>query len=189
MAIVTLTDLANYALNKINAGSIVSIDGTDRTATICKRYIDLAMIQAISDGEFTSAKRRIALTANTALTRPDYTYCYFLPTDYVKIDSLESGMPLEIENLCLFTDDDAPIAVYFAMTPVLSAYQPFVVDVMGLTLSTMICMELKGDSKVLGNAMQELRVAVRRAKSHDRSEKNGKKPNAAKWDSFNTGIV
>lgn len=77
------TDLANLALHSINAGSISNIDSTDRVSSICKKYIDLAILQTISDGEYSITVKRADLAMN-ANSIPDYAYCYDLPRDYVK---------------------------------------------------------------------------------------------------------
>lgn len=187
MAINNTTDIANYALNSINAGSIMSIDTPDRVSGICKKYVDLALIQTISEGEYSSTKFRASLTLNPSSSRPDYLYCYYLPLDYVKGHSLESGEDYEIEAKSLFTNDDAPVLLYFRKMSNYGLYQPFVLDVVALTLATMICMEVKGDSNTLSNTIQQVKLMTRRAKAHDRSERNGAKKNPTNWSSFNEG--
>lgn len=186
MALSNLTDIANYALNSINAGSIMSIDSNDRAAGICKKYIDLAFIQTLSEGEYTSTLRRATLSKRDDMTRPDYTYCYYLPEDYVKALALETGAEFEIEAGALFTNDYEARLLYVARLQNLAQYQPFILDCVALNLASMICVELKGDSNLSAQMIAQLRLMVRRAKGHDRSERNGRKGRPATWSSWNS---
>ncbi len=188
MPISSLTDVANYALNNLNAGSIMSIDENGRVAGICKKYIDLAFFQALSDGEFSSTRRRKTLQLRTDLSRPDYQYCYYLPTNYVKALSLESGADFEIEALALFTNDVDPVLLYIEKLQNLGQYQPFVLDVVALTLATLICVEIKADANLLIIANANLKQMTKRAKIHDRSERNGQKSRPKSWTDWQTAV-
>jgi len=189
MAITNDTELANFALQLINAGSISSIDGNGREATILRSKLTLATKRVISEGEFHTTKRRANLTLRTDLSRPDFQYCYYVPDDYVKGYALESGYIYEMESGAIFSDDDSPRLIYFANLQNYNMYGPIIPEVMGCLLAVLVCMEIKGDSNMLALAESEYMKYMRSAKAHDRSEKNGQKKNPTTWSSFNEGTL
>lgn len=191
MAISTNTDIANYALNIINAGSIADIAGTDRVSALCTRYIDSAFDDTISEGKFTSCKARSDLIVSSLTPVPGYSYAYELPlrspapNGYVKALSLESTAPFEIEGGYLSTSDQAPRLLYLYRPQNFAKYGPFVLEAIAARLATFICLELTADTNKLAVADATSTTFMRKAKSHSLSEKNGERRQNSRWNDFN----
>ena len=191
----TLTDIANYALNVLNAGTIASVDGTDRLAAICSKYMDTAFASVISEGEFTGCRNRKTLDSSTQDPVTGWGYRYLLPArypgadGYIKAMMLESGLDFYVENWELNTDDAAPILIFLYRPTNLQRYQEFVLDAVAYKLAEIISIEISADMNKKMMVEQESRVMLRRAKAHSLQEKNGIKRRGSTWNDFNDGVA
>ncbi len=190
----SLTDVANFALNIINGGSIVSIDGSDKPSMICKRYIDPAFDEVLSLGEFSACRKRSLLTLSTATPLPNHKYAFELPVrspqpdGYIKALSLQSKIRFEMEGGILSTDDPTPILVYVYRPQNLAKYQPFCLEAVAAKLATMICMEIVPDANRVSLANQSYTMFFQRARAHSLSEQKGTPKQTARWNDFNDGV-
>jgi len=190
----SLTDIANYALHTINAGTIASIDtSTDKASSTCKRYIDLAFDRVISQGEFTSCRRRMDLSASSETPFPGYSYAYNLPSrypsseGYVKALELESHLPYEIEGWVLSTSDPAPRLLYLYRPANLARYQPMILDAVAYRLAELIITEIAPDANRKIQIEYEAQSLVRQSRAHSLQEQKGKRTRNNTWNSFNEG--
>ena len=200
MSIATNTDIANLALNMIGGGSIASIDDSSKQAVVCKRFIDLAVRQALTRGEFTGTIKSTELVLKDQWVRQDYQYSYFLPNDYIKGISISSLVKYEIEDGFLHTNAEPssiqinywtgtatntkfvnPMLKYVYYPTNLGTLQPWVANYIAAQLADMISMELLNDINKVGLVTANLQKSYIFAKSHNLSEKNGKSTITPSW--------
>lgn len=183
----SLTDIANHALNAINSGSITSIDGTDRLATICSRYMDLAFEESISKGKFTVCTTVSPLTLSSSDPIYGYNYCYFLPSKapddqgYIKALKLESEADFDMRDGKLSTNDPSAKLVYLYRPYNLGLYTQTILHCIAMNLATLITMEINADKEKLILARTVFKSALRDAMSHNRSERHGLRRKASFW--------
>ncbi len=183
----SLTDLANDALNAINSGTITSIDGTDKLAKLCTRYMDLAFEQTISKGKFTACTTISTLALSTDDPIIGYAYCYHLPAravedqGYIKALKLESEVDYDMRNGKLSTSDPAAKLVYLYRPYNLGLYPQVILDCVAMKLATLICMEIVPDQNRLILARTRFVSSLKDAMTHNRSERHGLRRKAVMW--------
>lgn len=80
-------DVANMALAMISSSPIASMDEQSPEARKCKTFINQARCKTLEDGRFAAATKTATLQQITS-SKPEYSYAYQLPANFLAVESL-----------------------------------------------------------------------------------------------------
>lgn len=115
-----IVEIANAALGEVgNQQDITTIDDATTPARTCKRHIYQAIREVLHSGLWKCAREQAELARLSAAPTFGWDYAFQLPTDYVRLVSLnevdanEQQQELfEVQGTTLLTDEDEASIVY-----------------------------------------------------------------------------
>ena len=112
----TKVKLANRALIRLNKGLISSLTEATQTATYVNQVFDEVAEGVIAEGDWSFARKRLELGQDASTPAFDYSYQHTLPSDFVKIVSINEAQPglydFKIEGTKLLSDKSGMKILY-----------------------------------------------------------------------------
>jgi hypothetical protein len=184
MAITTQTDVANYALTKINVGTIEDIDSTtDNASVLCKLFYDDALEYCLREDEWVFAIiREDSLVSATAGN--GYDYAYSLPADCILPLDFEDGGEFMKEGIVIYTDVENPTLRYVFKNTNPAQWTPEFRELVALRLAQLVAYRLTQDASRATMVYQEYMARLPYAKNLNGLERNEKDPEdpPEEWD-------
>lgn len=115
--------ICNLALGLLGEDRIQSLDDGSRGADLAKDSYPLAVRQALEDCPWNFAEECVRLAADAVPKRPDFTYSYERPRDFVAVrqllgsDGRRSGLTYKLTGNRICSDEATPWLVYTYTAP------------------------------------------------------------------------
>lgn len=176
----TLTDIANQALNRIGEKAIMSIDDlTLVTARKAKLVMEQTIREVTAAHIWNGLKHRATLVRRVTAPAFGWDYAYALPTDYVRLAKLngvavtndDPGDYFEIEGNSLLTDEDEAKVQYvrFSLDPAL--YSALFTKALVTLWAAKLALTVRQDEPLAASLMQTYEtVDLPRARMKDSGE-------------------
>lgn len=150
------TSICNLALQQFGADTIVSINGSDNSAVICKSFYEHSLREILAMAPWGFATKRASLTQSATTPAFEYSYQYPLPDDYVHVLEINGKNPYSVaqqefvieDNHVLSNSSTAEIRyVFYNDTP--SDYSADFVEAFALLLATKIAPKISGNAQTV----------------------------------------
>ena len=180
----TEIEIANLALSLTGVSSpITDLDDDSTDASLCKSFMDGCLRTVLSAYDWSRARRRAALTADTSETLAFGTENIFpLPGDCVRVRSVEDELSITV---CTYGDDDVLALLYDSTGPVdvtytkriqAESFSPEMAEAAAHNLAYKMAGANVGKSVMSFNYQQSYNVALAKAIAAERHESGGFKP-------------
>ena len=156
--------IANMALAKIGEELITSLDDNVKQAQYIKTIFPQVRRNFLTyyDWHF---NRKIATLSYTTTTPEDYTYEYILPTDFLKLLTINESTTedFEIRGDKLYSDNDEIEIKYLADIEDFTFMPPMMAEALACLLASELAVVLTGDKQIKLNFYQEFQIKAREA--------------------------
>ncbi len=175
------TDICNMALGRINAERINDIDdGESVPAQRCRLHYDQTRDALLRSYNWTFAKGRKTLVADTVTPDFEYAFQYILPVDYLSMSNPYEGTPFRenihtfsIEGKRFLTDETTVELRYIKKIEDTTKFDPLFIEVLVLRLALKILPPVAGgDTNLAKSVGVELLDAESRARTVNGQEAN-----------------
>ena len=171
----SVVEICNRALDAIGVQPITAITEETKAGGLCRRYYPQIRDDVIRGHPWNSATARAELPALVAAPTWGYTYAYQLPSDCLRVLSVEACDPFlnpwRVEGRTIVTDKEAPLYVlYLRSLPDSGFFDPMLVTVIAARLAMELAMPLTSDAQTRRQMEMEYRNRLREARSVDGQE-------------------
>jgi hypothetical protein len=166
------TDIANQALGRIGAQSIMSLDDTGTKAAIeAKRIFEATVKEVGRSAPWACLQKRVELAALSAVPAFEWAKQYQLPTDFLGLVQLNGYYvneltpdDYEIEGRVLLTDDDEAKIKYTAYKEETGDYDSLFTNAIVVMLAAKLAMPIAQNEQMAANFILEFeRIVLPRA--------------------------
>jgi hypothetical protein len=168
------TDIANRALNAIGADAIGSINDSTTTAKLCNRLFTPLTYSLLRRHPWNFALKRASLPASATAPAWGYAFAYPVPTDYLKIYSIESINPTAkyvVEGGEILTDIGAPLNIrYVRKVDDPGEFDPLFTDLTVLAIARDLAVPVANNLALRQSLKKDLEDAMPTARSADAGE-------------------
>jgi hypothetical protein len=194
----TTTDIINLASHLIGSGTVSGDNGTEKVSMLGSMYLDAAIEEAITTGEFQRFLKYAELTpkndpletnpitGETQLFLPtsQWGYAYTLPNDFILSHSLQYGGVFEIRDGILWTNESPCVMMYYYKPTALSGLNIKYLKYIAACLAELIVNELKGSIQEVAFSDQIKEKLRREAMAYDKRNRFGQQRRAQIWGEF-----
>lgn len=186
--------IANMALSNIGTRSTIeSLDEDSPEAQQCKLHFDYARAVALSDYDWSFARKRQALAAHSEAPPEDiWDYRYQYPSDCLVARKIENplgddadAVPFEVEmesdSKSILTDEEDAVLVYTFNQETPDFFTPYFVRTLSFMLAHLIAYPLTGKQSLQSDMLNTYRFFIAHAEASDANEKVAKPPRDAEW--------
>ncbi|CAB4126636.1 Tail tubular protein Gp11 [uncultured Caudovirales phage] len=166
-------DICNRALGLLGAASIVSIDGTEQAADLCRRFLPGLRDELLRNHPWKFATKRALLPASATAPAWGPGYSYPLPTDCLRVLELdaEAGDGWAVEGDAIVTSLTAPLSIrYTARITDTTKWNVSFCSVMAARLAADLAMSLALSASLRSQMLDEMKRGLREARSIDAME-------------------
>ena len=176
------TSIANQALARFGAKRINDYDDDTDTkleAVYCRLFFDQTARSLMKDHYWPFAKGRVQLSANTVDPVFQYSYQYYLPTDFLRLILFYNGSDrqdgrtyytYELEGKHLLTDESAVYLRYIKWVTDVGSWDTLFIEAMVLTLASKLCMPLSQELSIKQDIDKDLEKLMHKVRAMDRQE-------------------
>jgi hypothetical protein len=172
-------EIANRALTKVGAESIMSLTDNVKRAQIMNSMFDMIMDAELRRNRWKFSIRRDSLPALVSAPAWGYSYAYQLPADFLAlvqvndfyVRGLKQRAPWSVEGGQILTDFSAPLKIrYVAKVSSIDLLDPLFVEVLACKLALESCEALTQSAQKRQLAANEYDFAVSEAARQDAIE-------------------
>lgn len=183
-------EIANRALTKVGAESIISLTDNVKRAQIMNSMFDMIMDAELRRNRWKFSIRRDSLPALVSAPAWGYSYAYQLPADFLAlvqvndfyVRGLKQRAPWSVEGGQILTDFSAPLKIrYVAKVSSIDLLDPLFVEVLACKLALESCEALTQSAQKRQLAANEYDFAVSEAARQDAIENT---PDELPWGSW-----
>ena len=180
--------IANLALMHVGENAITSFADETNAARAIDQVYDVVRDAVLTDHTWNFAIKRLALSRDTGTPIFDFTYRFNLPTDYLRLVSIEDLPDYKISGQFIETDSDAINIKYIAENDIPNEYDSMFVMSLALRLGATIAERLTQSSALGKELMEAYAISLRDAKTVDAQSDKPDDLEANLWlDSRNKG--
>lgn len=180
----TEIDIANLALSLTGVSNPISdLDDDSTDASLCKQFMDGCLRTVLSAYDWSRARRRAALTADTEEELSFGTENIFpLPVDCVRVRSVEDedaivlGAYGEDDTPALFYDSTGPVNITYTKRIQAESFSDEMAEAVAHQLASKLAGANVGKSVMSFNYQESYRAALSRAIAAERHESGGFRP-------------
>ena len=176
----TATDIANYALTIIGAGSVSDINSSERGAQLCNLHLRAALDFTLAKGAFPQVIAR-ELLVSFGSPLDDWVFSFALPVSMIEPIELTSGASWAIEGGLFFTNDPAPVLRFISRPDRFGPLPEILCEAIGCRLASLVSYELTGDVGKVQLAESRFVVSLADAKAGAGRTKGNPAPKARLW--------
>lgn len=172
------TDIANQALARVGAPTIIDIDDTSNTeARVVSNVFEQCVRQLGRMHRWNHLKARTSLAQLATAPSFGWTYQYQLPTDCIRLETVNGYDPgdiedeYEIEGRKILTDSDECKITYIQYKEDTGEYDPLFVEALALLIASKIAVSIRQDEAMASRLYEEfMRYALPAARKSDGNE-------------------
>jgi hypothetical protein len=147
------------AISRVGGALISSINGAEQEAIKCKVFWDANRGACLKMAPWKCAKKRASLSRLSAVPISDWDYTYQLPSDYIRLISVEDSTSYEVdyeeEGNTLLSDSTSVIISYVHRLQDTGQYHPLLIEIMATRLAYLICVPLSGSKSLRDSLYME----------------------------------
>lgn len=184
----TPVDICNMALGRLGEAKIISLDDASKPARTCKLFYEQTRDACLRAHRWNFAKDRATLSRLTADPAFGWEAAYTLPTDCLRVLSLngeteEEGEEFDIEGRKLLTDSTSAQIVYIKKVTDSEQFDSLFCEALSALLASKVAVSLTGSQSRADDLRREYESLVKPAAVKvDASESKPRK-------SYMTGII
>jgi len=169
-------DICNMAIDKIGGQTISSFEDKNvPNAEFCKRWYDNLRIALLRIHNWNFAKKYITLTPNSETPIINYSYCYDLPTDYIKTVNIFTTTDTllakyDIVGRKLYCNYDGLYMIYISDIDNISQFDPLFIDTLTIMLAKSLAFKTNLKSDIKSILQAEYMSALKMAQYIDNKE-------------------
>lgn len=168
------TDIANRSLDAVGADAIGSINDTSKAARLCARLFTPLTQSLLRRHPWNFALARASLPASATAPAWGYAFQYPVPTDYLKIYTIEAVDPTTkfvVEGGAILTDVGAPLNIrYVRKVEDPGEFDPLFTEALILAIARDLAIPLSNNAGLRQSLGKDLEDAIRTARSADAGE-------------------
>lgn len=183
-SIVSSVDIVNFALNRLGAGRIVSLNDTSEPAIVMNLIYEHTRQMCLSHN-WQFARKRASLAELSQKPAFEYEYQYALPNDFLRLFQVDIYYPqynnalivnttkqmYVIENNKILTDIQAPLKIkYTADISDTTQFSPLFIRYLYLTLAHDACEQLTQSNTKKDSIAIEIQSVIKQAVMADRTQ-------------------
>lgn len=160
-------DVCNMALDRLGEDPITSLTDEIKTAEACNRNYEQARDEVLQAWNWSSARSRKDLTADTTAPVWGWDYRYALPSNpyCLRLISIEKDYKYTLEGRYILTDkDDGLNILYTKRITDPAELDPFLAKAIALRLASDICRHIVPSTTLKKDILAELEIVVLEAK-------------------------
>lgn len=194
----TSTDIINLASHLIGSGTISGDAGTEKVSMLGTMYLEAAIEEAVTTGEFQRFLKYTELTPKNDpletqpitgdkqvfLPNARWGYAYVLPNDFIMSHSLQYGGDFEIRDNIVWTNESPCVMMYYYKPQSLAGLNIKYTKYIAACLAELIVNELKSSLQDVAFSDQVKEKFRREAMAYDKRNGMGHKRRAQIWGEF-----
>ena len=170
----SLTEIANRALDAIGADNIAGIDDQTKPAALCNRLLGPLTQDLLRRHPWRFAMTRASLPALAGAPVWGFAYAYAVPSDCLRvhrIDTDDPNQPWGVEAGAIVTDAGAPLNIlYIANITDVGRFDPLFTTALALALARDIAKPISNDTSLRAQLAQQFDAALRDARGANAAE-------------------
>jgi hypothetical protein len=200
----TQVSICNMALSNIGIKKQISaIDDPNQEAEMCLLHYDVALEEALAEGDWGFARRRVDLVTEAGTPPEPWAYQYQYPSNCAAIRRIDderasrhsdSRIPFTTETndsnaRIVFTDQEDAVVIYTRLETTPTLYSAAFVRYMSWVLASKIAMPLTGDEDLAEGAEKMAMHELEKAFSKNLENEQEPPEPQASWISAREGDV
>lgn len=176
--------ICNFALTKVGAQQIISIDDNSKNARLCKQYYEVAVDEVLRDHPWNCAIWRVEIAADATAPEFDYVYRYALPSNpwcLRVLDLYPDDIQYVIEGRYILTNYSTCKLKFIGRITDPSQFDSLCANAVYLWLAIKLAYPLMQSRTLVDQLQDEYRYLIRRAKNVDACEDSIKTMDAVGW--------
>lgn len=146
-------DICNLALQRLGAKTITSLSDDSTAARECNRVYEHARNSELRAHQWSFARKRASLAADSTDPAFGYAKRYKLPADFLRLLPTAAQKDLQIESGYILTDDGAPLKiVYIRRVTDPNDFDQLFVDLLVARIARDICEKITQSNTKLQSA-------------------------------------
>jgi hypothetical protein len=175
MSVTSSTDIANLALDLLNAGTVNNIvTGTNPTEAMLRRWYDQARRKVLREHPWNFAIKRATLAASSTAPAFEYSSAFPVPSDFIRLCVVQNGdgyiydrtsYTYENNSILINSDSGALRIRYVYDIEDVNKFDPLFVDLLVLELALCVAYKMSDNNTNIQRIgeLQRMRSAVARA--------------------------
>ena len=182
--------IANLALIHVGAGTITSLTQDTPEARAVNAVYDLMRDAVLTDHPWNFAVKRVAPSLDATTPVFDFTYRFDLPTDYLRLLSIEDNPRYKISGQFIECDSNAIKIKYIAENDIPGEYDSIFVTALALRIASVIAERLTQSGTLAKELFEAYLKFMRDAKSVDAQSDEPDNLEADEWiDARTSGVT
>lgn len=145
----SITEICNSALMALGQEAINDIADANDRARLCKQIWPMVLDDELSLHRWKCARKRASLAREAATPAFGWAYQYALPTDCLRVLSIQNDVDFEIEGNLLLTDNTSANIIFLYRNVTTGAYSPGLTSALVARMAAELAMPVtKKDSLV-----------------------------------------
>ena len=167
---ITAVSICNSALLKIGAQRIASLDENNKRAISCKEQYEKNRDDVLRSHPWNFALKRVALSLLTTTPAFGFDYEFQLPTDCLRVISIDPRVKHSIEGRKLLADETSISMLYISKITDTNLYDPNFVEALALRLASDLAYPLVQSVNLKQELLKEYQEFIRDARTFSAQE-------------------
>jgi hypothetical protein len=177
----SVVELVNNALIHIGASLITSLDQPTKSAIVAKQIFPSVRDATLRAFTWNCATKQVILAPLATAPAFDWSYAFQLPSDCLRVVSLQEGVEYEVQNRQIFADSDVLYLTYVFRQEDVSQYDALLTSAMECRLASALAYSLLESANVRDSLFQLYNLMIREARGVDSREKSSQEWSADVW--------
>lgn len=163
----SVVDICNNALVRIGSKTITSLTDGDKTANACNLIYSQARDALLRQHLWNFAIERTQLASSETAPAFGFSYSFPLPSDFIRVQSIEGSPQYKIEGTNLLTDHNEIKLIYVKKVTDVAKFEPLFTEALILLLAIRLTYTLIGSNGRENALKDELNKILFQAKQVD----------------------
>ena len=167
----SVVDICNLALNEIGEEPIMDLLEDSKQSRLCNQFYELTRDMILRAHPWNFAIKRVELAMLAETPAFDYSYCFQLPTDCLKLQQTDDRYDhFKVEGRKVLSNNSIVKALYIARITDTEQFDSLFVEALSLMLASKISYNLSDNNGLSQALYAKYEAALRRAKAMDGQE-------------------
>lgn len=174
-------EMCNNALQELGDKSILDLTDNTERARQCNQRFNTLLDSLLCLVPWTFAMERLQLASDVDTPAFEFTYKHTLPSDCLQVLGDYNDYPYRVEGNYIFSDSSPIKLIYTRRIDDMNELSSLFVEMFQLALAKKLCMTLTGSAALYDRIKEDLRMAMKVAKSKDAQQGTPYALNEGEW--------